>query len=85
MKLRPLHAPVVVKPIEDGEKIEDGMFASEKSRRDDIIVVDWSYIRAEALEALKTFFAPFSGLYAAAFGPISKRTEPPTTQMTRGD
>lgn len=29
---------------------------------------DWEFIKVEALDALKSFFMPFVGLYAAATG-----------------
>ena len=40
------------------------------------ILVDKVYIREQATQALKTYFAPLSGVYEAAFGPISSKAEP---------
>ena len=37
-------------------------------RHKDKIVVDGEFLRAQAKEALETFFAPLAGVYAAAKG-----------------
>ena len=42
--------------------------SAPKRTRPDTFVVDRAYFKREAREALKTFFAPFSGVYAAATG-----------------
>ena len=39
-----------------------------RERRAETFVVDRAWFKQEAREALKTFFAPFSGVYAAFRG-----------------
>jgi hypothetical protein len=40
------------------------------------ITIDGQYFRTQANVALKLFVAPLSGVYEAAFGPVSKPVEP---------
>lgn len=47
------------------------------------IVVNGRYIREQANAALKLFVAPLSGVYDAAFGPVSTPVEPPSPQSTK--
>jgi len=42
---------------------------THESRDDDTIVVDRRYIRDQANQAFRSFVAPLSGVYDAAFGP----------------
>jgi hypothetical protein len=66
MKVRPLYHRGAVKHVENEEKPKSST-----------IVIDTSYIREQANSAIKTFVAPLSGVYAAAFGPISPGDEMP--------
>lgn len=52
--------------------------ASKSSPHADTIVIDKSYIREQANQALKVFVAPLSSVYSAAFGPISPQPETAT-------
>jgi hypothetical protein len=64
VKFRPLHDRFVVKRVEGEDKTHGG-----------IVILDKGYIREQANVALKTFVAPLSGVYAAAFGPVSLPVE----------
>ena len=44
-----------------------------KQARAETFVVDRAWLKQEAREALKTFFAPFSGVYAAFKGDSAAR------------
>lgn len=41
---------------------------SSMSRTDESFLLDGQYLRREARDAVRTFMAPFSGVYAAATG-----------------
>jgi len=85
MKFGPLRDRVFVKGV-DGEEKTERVAIPNNSRDGDTVVIDRSYIRAQAYEALKTFVAPLSGVYAAAFGPISTAPKPAASQKaTNGD
>ncbi len=51
-----------------------------RSRPGETVVVDRRYIREQANVALRSFVAPFSGVYDAAFGPVSAPAEPTRRQ-----
>ena len=48
----------------------------------DTIVIDRRYIRDQANQAFRSFVAPLSGVYDAAFGPASSPV-PPTKEKPK--
>jgi hypothetical protein len=56
---------------------------TSRTRPSETVVVDRRYIREQANVALRSFVAPLSGVYDAAFGPISAPAEPTHRQKAK--